>query len=82
MNQAYSGALKGTITIEYLMTTFPDERSIFFGFEEFVGKLEGQTGSFLLQHKRTHEYGVAKSEFEFVPYSGTGELEGISGSGH
>lgn len=82
VKQTYSGALEAKSTIEYLMTTFLDERSSFIGIEEIIGELEGKSGSFLLNHKGTHEEGVAKSTFEIIPHSGTGELEGISGSGH
>lgn len=82
VKQTYSGAMEGTSTIEYLMTTFLDERSSFIGIEEFLGELEGRSGSFLLQHNGTHDNGVAKSTFEIIPHSGTGELEGIAGSGH
>lgn len=82
VSQSYSGALEASSTIEYLMTTFLDERSSFIGIEEIVGELENRSGSFVLNHKGTHENGVAKSTFEIIPHSGTGELEGISGSGH
>lgn len=82
VTQSYTGALTATSTIEYLMTTFEDESSSFIGIEEIVGELEGKSGSFLLRHTGSHKNGVAKSTFEIIPHSGTGDLEGISGSGH
>jgi hypothetical protein len=82
VTQTYSGALEANSTIEYLMTTFKDDTSTFIGVEEVIGELEGKPGSFLLNHHGTHEDGVAKSTFEIIPHSGTGELEGISGNGH
>lgn len=81
VTQWYSGALEASGTLEYLTTTFKNDFSKFIGIEEIIGKLEGKSGSFLLQHTGTHEDGEAKSTFEIIPHSGTGELKGISGSG-
>lgn len=80
--QSYSGSLKAKSTIEYLMTNFEDGTSSFIGIEEIIGELDGKSGSFLLNHKGSHKDGVAKSSFDIISDSGTGELEGISGSGH
>lgn len=82
VKQSYSGALEGSSAIEYLMAAFRGDVSTFIGIEEVIGELDGKSGSFLLQHNGTHEDGAAKSTFEIIPHSGTGELEGISGSGH
>lgn len=82
VTQSYSGTLEAKSTIEYLMTTFEDGTSTFIGTEEIIGKLDGKSGSFLLNHNGTHENDVAKSTFKIIPNSGTGELEGIFGSGH
>jgi len=82
VTQSYSGALEASGTIEYLMATFRGDVSTFIGIEEVIGKLEEKSGSFLLQHNGTHEDGVAKSTFEIIPHSGTGQLESISGKGH
>lgn len=79
--QTYSGSLEAKSTIEYLMTTFADDTSTFIGLEEILGELEGKSGSFLLEHNGTHKDGVAKSDFEIIPNSGTGELSGIQGKG-
>lgn len=81
VTQSYSGSLEAKSTLEYLTTTFSDEVSDFIGIEEIVGELEGKKGSFLLDHKGTHENGVAKSSFEIIPNSGSGELSGIRGNG-
>ncbi len=81
VTQTYSGALEAKSTIEYLMTTFADDTSSFIGIEEVLGELGGKSGSFLLKHDGTHKDGVAKSNFEIVPNSGTDELAGIRGNG-
>lgn len=82
VTQSYSGAIEAKSTIEYLMTTFKDGTSSFIGVEEIIGELDGKSGSFLLNHKGSHEDDVAKSSFDIISDSGTGELEGITGSGH
>lgn len=81
VTQSYSGSLEAKSTIEYLMTNFEDGTSSFIGIEEIIGELDGKTGSFLLNHNGEHVNGVAKSTFDIIPNSGTGELMGIMGSG-
>lgn len=81
VEQTYSGDLDGKGTLKYLITTFDDEFSQFIGTERVVGELKGRAGSFILNHKGTHEDGVAKSSLEIVPGSGSGELSGIRGQG-
>jgi len=48
--------------------------------ERVTGKLEGKSGSFVLQHNATMTRGVPEMNIIVVPDSGTGELSGISGS--
>lgn len=47
--------------------------------ERVSGKLNGRTGSFVLQHSATMTRGKATSSISVVPDSGTGELQGLSG---
>ena len=49
-------------------------------FERVTGKLDGQSGSFVLQHSGSMGQGKSSQVIEVVPDSGTGELKGISGS--
>lgn len=81
VSQTYTGELEGKGILKYLITTFDEDFSRFIGTERIVGELDGRAGSFVLIHKGTHEEGVAKSNFQIVPDSGTGELSGISGEG-
>ena len=48
--------------------------------ERVTGKLQGRTGSFVLQHNATMNRGAPELNIIVVPDSGTRELEGISGS--
>ncbi|MBE7189125.1 DUF3224 domain-containing protein [Jatrophihabitans endophyticus] len=51
------------------------------GYEQVTGALAGRSGSFVLATRGTHGGGVADTEVEVVPGSGTGELAGLTGSG-
>ena len=48
--------------------------------EQVSGTLNGKHGSFILQHSGIMERGEPRLILEVVPDSGTGELEGLSGS--
>jgi hypothetical protein len=48
--------------------------------ERVTGKLQGRTGSFVLQHSATMKRGTPESSVTVVPDSGTGELRGITGT--
>ncbi|WP_321781750.1 DUF3224 domain-containing protein [Burkholderia pyrrocinia] len=48
--------------------------------ETVQGTLGGRQGSFVLQHSATMTRGQPKQSITVVPDSGTGELQGLSGS--
>jgi Protein of unknown function (DUF3224) len=48
--------------------------------ERITGKLNGRSGSFVLQHNATMTRGTPQMNIVVVPDSGTGELAGILGS--
>lgn len=48
--------------------------------ERVTGSVEGRDGSFCLQHSSTMERGKQKQSITVIPDSGTGQLQGISGS--
>ena len=48
--------------------------------ERFTGSVDGKSGSFVLQHQGVMDKGEATLTVTVVPDSGTGELDGISGS--
>lgn len=48
--------------------------------EQVTGELDGKSGSFVLMHFGTMTKGQDYLKLEVVPDSGTGELEGLSGS--
>lgn len=48
--------------------------------ERVTGSLHGRTGTFALQHSGTMTRGAQQLTLTVVPDSGTGQLEGLSGS--
>jgi hypothetical protein len=48
--------------------------------ELVVGRLDGRSGSFVLQHSGTMNRGAAHLVLGVVPDSGSGELEGLTGT--
>jgi hypothetical protein len=48
--------------------------------ERVTGTLKGRAGSFVLQHSGTMTRGTPQLSVTVVPDSGTGQLEGITGS--
>ena len=53
----------------------------FVGLERVVGSVGGRSGSFVLQRIGADEDGVVKETYSVVPGSGTGELQGLRGTG-
>ena len=78
---AYEGELEGEGTIDYLMAYCPNGLGNFVGLERIVGRLGGRSGSFVIQHTGTFDPKAVYTHWEFVPGSGTGELQGLTGSG-
>jgi hypothetical protein len=78
---AYTGDLEAAGAVEYLMAYCPGGLGNFVGLERIVGRLGARTGSFVVQHTGTFEPTSVNTRWEFVPGSGTGELEGLSGGG-
>jgi hypothetical protein len=48
--------------------------------ERVTGTLKGRTGSFVLQHSGTMTRGAPQLSVTVVPDSGTGQLEGLTGT--
>lgn len=84
----YAGDLVGSSTcgllICYVDGDPADPHSLvgpYTGYEHVTGTLARRFGSFVLAVRGDHSGGVAKTEVEIVPGSGTGELAGIRGAG-
>jgi len=81
LDKEFDGDLKGTSQGEMLSLL---KREIgsggYVAMERVNGTLDGRSGSFVLQHTATMTRGEPDLKIAVVPDSGTGELEGLTGS--
>jgi hypothetical protein len=81
IDKRFHGDLEGTSRGQMLAasTSVPGSAG-YVAIERFDGTLMGRRGSFVLQHSATMTRGAPELRIIVVPDSGTGELEGLSGS--
>ena len=84
----FSGHLQGNATVEYLMyyghfeAKNPYASSAdYVGLIQFVGRLNGRMGTFVMEDRGTFREGVSTSVLKIIPQSGMNDLEGIFGTG-
>jgi hypothetical protein len=82
VTKTYTGDIEGEGHVEYLMCYRSDGSAAFVGLERIVGRLDGKTGTFVLQRTGVFEAGMAKESYAVIAGSGTGDLTGLSGNGH
>jgi len=81
LDKSYHGALKATGRGQMLTAGSPASGSAaYVAIERVQGTLEGRSGSFVLVHRGTLTAAGQQLEVTIAPDSGTGALEGISGS--
>jgi len=81
IDKRFHGDLEGISKGEMLATQTDTPGSAgYVAMERVTGTLKGRTGSFVLQHSGTMRRGTPTSSIAVVPDSGTGELQGITGS--
>ena len=80
LDKQYHGPLEGTAKGVMLTGGTEVEGSgIYVAIERVNGKLDGQGGTFLLQHGGVMTRGVPHLTITVVPDSGTGDLVGLAG---
>lgn len=80
LDKKYHGQLDATGKGQMLaVRTAVDGSAGYVAIELVEGKLDGRSGSFVLQHSGTMNRGTALLVLGVVPDSGTGELLGLSG---
>jgi hypothetical protein len=80
LNKQFHGALEGTSKGEMLSAGSPTSSGGAVAIEKVTGKLDGRSGTFVLQHSSFMNRGTPQNwNISVVPDSGTGELAGISG---
>ena len=81
IDKSFSGDLDGTSVGQMLMARTDVKGSAgYVAIEKVTGSLEGKTGSFVLQHSGMMGGGQQSLTITVVTDSGTGELEGLSGT--
>lgn len=79
LDKQYHGDLEGSSKGEMLSAGKPPTAGAV-AMEKVTGRLNGRSGTFVLQHSGTMEQGATTSwSIAVVPGSGTGELTGLSG---
>lgn len=80
IDKQYHGPLEGTGKGQMLTGgTEVEGSAVYVAIERVTGKLDGQSGSFTLQHGGTMTRGVPQLVITVVPDSGTGDLVGLAG---
>lgn len=80
-HKTFTGDLQGTSVVEMLGMMDRDLGSgAYVALERFTGTVGGRAGSFSLQHSSAMKRGRPEQRITVVPDSGTGDLQGLSGS--
>lgn len=80
IKKVFHGALEATSTVNMIAVGTPVQGSAgYVAVERVVGRLEGRSGSFVLQHNGWMRGEETHLTVSVVPDSGTGELKSISG---
>jgi Protein of unknown function (DUF3224) len=77
----FSGDLEAEGGWEAVMCYRDDGTAVFTGLQRTVGKLAGRDGSFVLQADGTFGGGEARTSWQIIPGSATGDLRGLTGAG-
>lgn len=81
INKTFEGELNASSKGEMLSAMTTEKGSAgYVAIEQVEGTLSGKEGSFILQHYGIMSKGEQRLTLEVVPGSGTGELQGLSGS--
>jgi len=81
IDKQFHGELQARSQGEMLSAGSPVQGSAgYVAIERVSGSLGGRSGSFVLMHNATMNRGVPQLSIVVVPDSGTGQLEGLSGS--
>lgn len=75
------GSINGETSLDYSMVYLTSHMVLFLGFELISGTMDGRPGTLVLRHDGKFNNGVADTEVQIVPGSGTGALSRILGRG-
>jgi Protein of unknown function (DUF3224) len=81
VKQRYSGDIKGTGTVEYVMAYRPDKTAEYTGVEVITGSIGIRKGSLALLVRGTYDGKEAVTKWEVIPGAARGDLKGLTGKG-
>jgi Protein of unknown function (DUF3224) len=81
VKQRYTGDIKGTGTIEYVMAYRPDKTAEYTGVEVITGSIGGRKGSISLLLRGEYDGKEAVTKWQVVTGAGRGDLKNVSGKG-
>ena len=81
IGQRFTGGIEAETMADMVMTYRPDGTAEFVGHHRVLGCAGGRSGSFVLRASGTYDGTEARTDFEVIASSGTGELDGIAGTG-
>ncbi|HYA44520.1 MAG TPA: DUF3224 domain-containing protein, partial [Acidimicrobiales bacterium] len=81
IGQHFSGGIEADTVADMVMTYRPDGTAEFIGHHRVLGKVGQRSGSFVLRASGSYDGAEARTNFEVIAGSGTGDLEGVAGSG-
>jgi hypothetical protein len=81
VKQRYTGDIKGTGTIEYVMVYRPDKTAEYSGVEVITGSIGVRKGSVALLLRGEYDGKEAVTKWEVVPGAGKGDLKDLTGKG-
>ncbi len=81
VTKTFTGDIEGEGRVEYLMMYRSDGSAACVGLERIVGRIEGKSGTFVLERTGVFEGGLAKESYSVIPGSATGDLRGLQGDG-
>jgi len=81
VKQRYTGDIKGTGTIEYVMAYRPDKTAEYTGVEVITGSIGTRKGSISLLIRGVYDGKRAVTKWQVVPGAGKGALKDVTGRG-
>jgi hypothetical protein len=81
VKQRYTGDIRGTGTIEYVMAYRPDKTAEYTGVEVITGSIGGRKGSIALLLRGKYDGKEAVTKWAIVPGAGKGDLKELTGKG-
>ncbi len=81
IGQRFTGGIEAETMADMVMTYRPDGTAEFVGHHRVLGRIGRLSGSFVLRASGAYDGTEARTDFEVIPGSGTGDLEKLAGSG-